>query len=110
MAGCQQSNTGSVAVYSLAMAVTSRNSTPSSSIAVGRRRLLAAGAALFGLLAASVPTGALTAAALDPGPSEPVASVPVAPPTPRQAVSIDLQTFRLIVPFRTQKDGGPWQI
>jgi len=29
---------------------------------------------------------------------------------PWHAASIDLQTFRLIVPFRTQKDGGPWQV
>src|SRR5205085_9382495 len=30
--------------------------------------------------------------------------------TVSQISAIDLPTFRLIVPFRTQKDGGPWQI
>lgn len=79
-------------------------------IRAGRRRVLLAGAGVLGLVVAGLPTGALAAAAPDPWPSEPVASGPVAPSTPRQAVSIDLQTFRLMVPFRTQKDGGPWQI
>src|SRR5690348_2708923 len=92
------------------MAGTSRNGLTSAPISVGRRRFLLASAGLLGFVSVGVPTGALAEAAPDPWPWEPVASGPVAPSAARQDVSIDLPTFRLIVPFRTQKDGGPWQV
>ena len=61
---------------------------------MNRRRLLAAA----GMLAAVLVRGPRSAIAQSEGPE--AAGLQV----------IDQQRFRLVVPFRTQKDGGPWQV
>jgi len=63
---------------------------------MNRRRLLLA--ATTGMLAAVIVRGPRPAIAQSEGPE--VAGLEV----------IDQPRFRLVVPFRTQKDGGPWQV
>jgi hypothetical protein len=92
---CQQSDSQIVAVYSLAMCAHLR---PEHS---GRRRLLTAGVGLVAVVAA----GTLNSRVVRAAPL-----VPFPDATVRQTSPIDLPIFRLIVPFRTQKDGGPWQV
>jgi hypothetical protein len=67
----------------------------------GRRRLLKAGVGLIAAFAVSTLESRSAGAA-------PLVASPGG--TVRQTSPIDLPDFRLIVPFRTQKDGGPWQV